>query len=159
MPGLQLTVTVRNSGFAPVSNFTLEGWPQLAVVLSCSSYMSTSVTWQSASINPGENLYCHGTYLYSEDELYGGPQDWNLTVAGVSSRGTRVSSTRHVLSNPHPPMPNLVIQTRHMSFDNQVDMQGNALNGYWPHKYNLWHLSRMLLSAVHLINLCLALLF
>lgn len=135
--GLHVYVSIRNTGYAMLSNVTLEGWPGLADALSCYTWCpgvgiqmpyQCSITLRSARITRyGQNVWCEGTYLYTEDESFSGNQTRNVTVAGISPLGKRVTTTRSVYMSPIAPKPSVYINLEwdSMSYSGcNVDMQG-----------------------------------
>lgn len=135
MPGCFISLTISNSGDSTLSNITLEGWPGLADALRCtglcppdsggSSYGSCPTTLVAARLRRYQHLQCQGTYAYTEDERYMGPQMRNVTVAGVSSTGKRVTTTLQFYTHPSAPQPNARIRTDYHTMRGcEVDMEG-----------------------------------
>lgn len=76
----------------------------------------------AARVNVYDTLQCRGTYTYTDNELWNGPQTRNVTVAALSPKGQRVTSSRTVYMSPIAPQPSVNI---HMLYDSmQSGMQG-----------------------------------
>jgi hypothetical protein len=133
--GLQLSLTISNSGYSTLSNIVLEGWPGLTDALQCTgpctpdsfgnSYGSCPTTLMAARLRRYQRLQCQGTYACTEDERYMGAQTRNVTIAGVSSTGKRVTTTLQIYTRPSVPEPNARIRTDYNTMRGcEVDMEG-----------------------------------
>lgn len=114
---------------------TLDGVPGLARALeSCWIYKQmcvgdcspTPTSWELGAITRNDRFVCEGTYTYSEDEWWAGPQAWSVTVSGVNSLGQRVNSTRSIYTKPRAPQPAAYIYGPMQGC--QADMQGRSLS-------------------------------
>lgn len=56
-------------------------------------------TWGS-SISRYQSISCEGSYVYSEDEVYSGQKQLNVTVTGNTSLGAYASTPRTVTMSP-----------------------------------------------------------
>lgn len=100
-PGVQVHLSLHNTGQVSVYNLTLEP-AFLAQVLICDAYNTNETflagLWGNVSLESYQSISCRGTYQYTDEQLDAGQAQYNVTVSGVTAQGTAYTSLPRNLS-------------------------------------------------------------
>lgn len=136
--GVFWSLSASNTGFAYIRNITLEP-PMLKAALQSCYGSGVNLPQQNqppVSLLPSTGFGCSGFHQYTEEEQYGGPQDFNVTLRGVTTNGKVVQASRLIHLNPQPPMVQLAVYT----YNCRISLEGMVTVAALQHLWHMWTL-------------------